>query len=71
MSLLKFMDRKFSQHLNLDRYYITGAPQCVYPDASLGGVLNTASFDAIYVQFCTSRNFPPHQGLTDLRVIIR
>ena len=34
------------------RYYITGAPQCVDPDASLGGVLNSASFDAIYVQFC-------------------
>lgn len=33
------------------KYYITGAPQCVYPDASLGGVLNTAGFDAIYVQF--------------------
>ncbi|KIL65608.1 carbohydrate-binding module family 5 protein [Amanita muscaria Koide BX008] len=33
------------------QYYITGAPQCVYPDTSLGGVLSTASFDAIYVQF--------------------
>ena len=36
------------------RYYVTAAPQCVYPDASLGGVLNAASFDAIYVQFCES-----------------
>lgn len=34
------------------RYYVTAAPQCVYPDAALGGVLNAASFDAIYVQFC-------------------
>ncbi|KAA1468537.1 class III chitinase [Dentipellis sp. KUC8613] len=33
------------------KYYITAAPQCVYPDASLGTVLNTASFDAVYVQF--------------------
>ncbi|KIP11453.1 carbohydrate-binding module family 5 protein [Phlebiopsis gigantea 11061_1 CR5-6] len=33
------------------QYYVTAAPQCVYPDASLGGVLNAASFDAIYVQF--------------------
>lgn len=30
------------------RYYITAAPQCVYPDGALGGVLNTANFDAIY-----------------------
>lgn len=43
------------------KYYITGAPQCVYPDASLGGVLNAAKFDAIYVQFynnpCGLQNF--------------
>ncbi|PBL00884.1 class III chitinase [Armillaria gallica] len=32
------------------RYYITAAPQCVFPDAALSGVLNAASFDAIYVQ---------------------
>lgn len=29
------------------KYYITAAPQCVYPDSALGGVLNSASFDAI------------------------
>ncbi|KAG7450237.1 class III chitinase [Guyanagaster necrorhizus] len=29
-------------------YYITAAPQCVFPDAALSGVLNAASFDAIY-----------------------
>ncbi|KAI9066698.1 carbohydrate-binding module family 5 protein [Trametes sanguinea] len=33
------------------KYYITGAPQCVYPDASLGAVINSVAFDAIYVQF--------------------
>ncbi|KAL4264285.1 glycosyl hydrolase 18 family protein [Pleurotus pulmonarius] len=33
------------------KYYITAAPQCVFPDAALGGVLNSASFDAVYVQF--------------------
>ena len=33
-------------------YYITGAPQCVYPDANMQEVLNAASFDAVYVQFC-------------------
>ncbi|KAF8898407.1 class III chitinase [Infundibulicybe gibba] len=30
------------------KYYITAAPQCVFPDGALGGVLNTAIFDAIY-----------------------
>ncbi|KAH8835437.1 class III chitinase [Flagelloscypha sp. PMI_526] len=33
------------------KLYITAAPQCVFPDSALGGVLNAASFDAIYVQF--------------------
>ncbi|EIW64535.1 class III chitinase [Trametes versicolor FP-101664 SS1] len=33
------------------QYYITGAPQCVYPDASLGSTINSVAFDAIYVQF--------------------
>ncbi|EPQ60976.1 glycoside hydrolase family 18 protein [Gloeophyllum trabeum ATCC 11539] len=43
-------------------YYITAAPQCPYPDASLGGVLNAANFDAVYVQFynnvCGLQNYP-------------
>ncbi|KAL0578028.1 Chitinase 2 [Marasmius crinis-equi] len=33
------------------KYYVTAAPQCVFPDAALGEVLNTAEFDAIYIQF--------------------
>ncbi|TFK41331.1 glycoside hydrolase family 18 protein [Crucibulum laeve] len=33
------------------QYYVTAAPQCVFPDAALGGVLNSVGFDAIYVQF--------------------
>ncbi|KAJ3775756.1 glycoside hydrolase family 18 protein [Lentinula raphanica] len=32
-------------------YYITGAPQCPYPDANLDTVLNAVGFDAVYVQF--------------------
>ncbi|KAF5311765.1 hypothetical protein D9619_003381 [Psilocybe cf. subviscida] len=32
------------------KYYVTAAPQCVFPDAALGGVLNAVGFDAIYVQ---------------------
>ncbi|KAF9036504.1 class III chitinase [Hymenopellis radicata] len=33
------------------QYYITAAPQCVFPDSALGGVLNSANFDAIYGEF--------------------
>ncbi|KAG8886331.1 hypothetical protein FRB97_004866 [Tulasnella sp. 331] len=33
------------------KYYITAAPQCVYPDAAIGATLNAVAFDAIYVQF--------------------
>ena len=52
------------------RYYITGAPQCPFPDAYMGryvhhalqrfvtdadnSVINAVGFDAIYVQFCMS-----------------
>ncbi|RDB15802.1 Chitinase 1 [Hypsizygus marmoreus] len=42
------------------KYYVTAAPQCVYPDASLGAVLNAASFDAVYVQYnnwCGVQNY--------------
>ncbi|KAF7375048.1 Chitinase 1 [Mycena sanguinolenta] len=31
-------------------YYITAAPQCPYPDAYLGSVINAVGFDALYVQ---------------------
>ena len=61
------------------KYYITGAPQCPYPDGKLWfrreeshltltrscalgnmqAMLNGASFDAVYVQFCAySLSFP-------------
>ncbi|KIJ04741.1 chitinase [Paxillus involutus ATCC 200175] len=33
------------------QYYVTGAPQCPFPDAYLGSVINQVGFDAIYVQF--------------------
>ncbi|KAH0838519.1 glycoside hydrolase family 18 protein [Lanmaoa asiatica] len=35
-------------------YYITGAPQCPFPDANLGSVIDQVGFDAIYVQFYES-----------------
>ncbi|KAG6848623.1 Chitinase 1 [Blastosporella zonata] len=33
------------------KYYVTAAPQCVFPDANLGPILNSVAFDAVYVQF--------------------
>ena len=33
------------------KYYVTAAPQCVYPDAYLGSTLNAVGFDMVYVQF--------------------
>ncbi|KAM5537238.1 hypothetical protein V8D89_009171 [Ganoderma adspersum] len=33
------------------KYYVTGAPQCPYPDAYMSAVLNAVAFDAVYVQF--------------------
>ncbi|KAK7694334.1 hypothetical protein QCA50_001517 [Cerrena zonata] len=48
------------------KYYYTAAPQCPFPDASLGSVLNGASFDAVYVQFynnvCGLQNFNQAQN---------
>ncbi|KAG9039261.1 Chitinase 1 [Tulasnella sp. JGI-2019a] len=40
-------------HMNTasKKYYITAAPQCVYPDTAIGSTLNAVAFDAIYVQF--------------------
>ncbi|KAG2177829.1 hypothetical protein INT43_003076, partial [Umbelopsis isabellina] len=43
------------------KYYVTAAPQCVYPDANLGAVINSVAVDAVYVQFynnpCGLQNF--------------
>ncbi|KAI6028833.1 glycoside hydrolase family 18 protein [Pisolithus orientalis] len=33
------------------QYYITAAPQCLYPDVHIGTTLNAVGFDAVYVQF--------------------
>ena len=34
------------------KYYITAAPQCVFPDANLQQTMNDFPMDAVYVQFC-------------------
>lgn len=41
------------------RYFVTAAPQCVYPDANLGEVLGASDFDAVYVQFCEHLFYTP------------
>ncbi|KAH7098349.1 glycoside hydrolase [Auriculariales sp. MPI-PUGE-AT-0066] len=33
------------------KYYVTAAPQCPFPDAYLGPVLDAVALDAIYIQF--------------------
>ncbi|KAK1666517.1 hypothetical protein QYE76_054676 [Lolium multiflorum] len=40
------------------KYLLTAAPQCPFPDASLGGALGTGLFDHVWVQFY---NNPPCQ----------
>ncbi|KAJ7773046.1 glycoside hydrolase [Mycena metata] len=43
-------------------YYISATPQCPFPDANLGAVINAVGFDAIYVQFynnfCSVASYP-------------
>ncbi|EJD51093.1 glycoside hydrolase [Auricularia subglabra TFB-10046 SS5] len=43
------------------KYYVTAAPQCPYPDAILGEVLDGADIDAVYIQFynnyCSVTNY--------------
>ncbi|KAG1463225.1 hypothetical protein G6F55_002515 [Rhizopus delemar] len=47
-----FLQALSSHFVNASKkYYITAAPQCVFPDANLQATLNSFSFDAIYVQF--------------------
>lgn len=46
-------------------YYISGAPQCVVPDAHLADAIETASFDFLFVQFyntptCSARSYFDH-----------
>ncbi|KAF1825103.1 glycoside hydrolase family 18 protein [Dissoconium aciculare CBS 342.82] len=49
---------------NLKKYYMTVAPQCPYPDAAVGSMLDGGvKFDAVFVQFynnyCGVQNFVP------------
>ncbi|KAK2010409.1 chitin recognition protein [Colletotrichum eremochloae] len=33
------------------RYYLTGAPQCIVPDANMAAMISSVKFDMIFVQF--------------------
>jgi chitinase len=48
------MVKRLRTHFATDsgkRYYITGAPQCPFPDAMMGAALDDVGFDAVFVQF--------------------
>ncbi|KAJ1673900.1 Chitinase 2 [Spiromyces aspiralis] len=45
---------RLRQHFSSDpskKYYISGAPQCPFPDSYLGSTLNSAWMDMVFVQF--------------------
>ncbi|KAL8544167.1 hypothetical protein ACS0TY_004630 [Phlomoides rotata] len=50
--LVKYL-KGFSR--NRRRVYVTGAPQCPFPDRLLGAALNTSLFDYVWVQFYNNR----------------
>ncbi|OAA46160.1 Glycoside hydrolase, subgroup, catalytic core [Metarhizium rileyi] len=45
------------------KFYLTAAPQCVFPDAAVGSVLDAVAFDFVMIQFynnwCGVSNFQP------------
>ena len=45
------------------KYYLSAAPQCVFPDAAVGAVLDAVPFDFVNIQFynnwCGVSNFQP------------
>jgi len=41
---------------------LAAAPQCPFPDAYLGGVINAVGFDAIFIQFYNNYCSNPAYG---------
>ncbi|KAJ1956787.1 Chitinase 2 [Dipsacomyces acuminosporus] len=57
MDLVDFansMHGYFKQSASKKKYYITAAPQCPYPDANLGKLLEKAHIDMAFIQFYNS-----------------
>lgn len=46
------------------RFYISGAPQCVVPDAHLGTVVTTAYFDFLFIQFYNTNQCSARAAIT-------
>ena len=49
------------------KWFMTAAPQCPFPDKNIGTLLNSSSFDAIFVQYynnpsCDVRAFNPNSA---------
>ncbi|PRP88349.1 hypothetical protein PROFUN_03263 [Planoprotostelium fungivorum] len=59
-TFVKIMKEKYFNAAD-KKYYITGAPQCPFPDAYLSAALETGYFDYVFVQFynnwCGLNNF--------------
>lgn len=55
--------RSLMDNVGGKRFYLTAAPQCVFPDAALGSTLDSVGFDYVAVQFynnwCGVNNFKP------------
>ncbi|PMD16786.1 carbohydrate-binding module family 50 protein [Hyaloscypha hepaticicola] len=58
------MIKRLRQHFGSasKKYIITGAPQCVVPDANMGQMITYAKFDIIWIQYyntaqCSARNW--------------
>ncbi|KAL9129994.1 MAG: hypothetical protein Q9217_001716 [Psora testacea] len=59
--------KRFRQHYKQEptTYYISGAPQCIVPDANLAEAIKQADFDFLFVQFyntpiCSARAYFDH-----------
>ena len=64
-SLMDTHQRVHRTSNNSAKFYLTAAPQCPYPDASLSPILSSnVSFDALFVQFynnyCGVQSFTPN-----------
>lgn len=51
------------------KFYLTAAPQCVFPDAAVGSALKAVAFDFVMIQFynnwCGVSNFKPGSDTQD------
>jgi chitinase len=48
-------------------FYISAAPQCIVPDASLGNVIVAAAFDFLFIQFYNTPYCSSRAGVNDIR----